>query len=268
VHKAQGMTVHGGLAINFGRMFEAGQAYTALSRTTAIANVEIRNFNILNRGMRANQAVIDFYNSTFPPSVSLLGLSSDDEEPDPSNDAQNGMEQEVDDAHEDAVSEDAAASEDAAPAAPAPIDPRKQAAYGVLVSIGAFTPPIDTFLSSGVATTIVHTGIHPLDRPGGTIIDAHNRDVLRKSSFFSNLYTDQATTDDDADRLDDVRAIAVSAGEKVMNGTSPTGVPKLIKSLLEKAGMQCELGEYQFQKPVNGTRRKALLVTKIQIGSS
>ena len=73
------MTIHGALAIDFGRMFEPGQAYTALSRTTALANVEIRNFNHMNRGMRANRAVLAFYEKFFPQATNLLALSSDAE---------------------------------------------------------------------------------------------------------------------------------------------------------------------------------------------
>jgi hypothetical protein len=73
------MTLAGGLVVDFAKMFEPGQAYTALSRTTALDNVEIRNFDNTtldyNRGMRANKDVLNFYKSLTP--VDLLNLSDE-----------------------------------------------------------------------------------------------------------------------------------------------------------------------------------------------
>ena len=92
VHKSQGMTIPFALYIDFRRMFASGQAYTALSRTTDLSNVQICNFSAFNRGLRADEKVVKFYETHFPTSpptpsptpspapLDLLNLSSEDED--------------------------------------------------------------------------------------------------------------------------------------------------------------------------------------------
>ena len=48
VHKSQGMTITNGVEISLAKIFESGQAYVALSRSTSLDNIKILNFNIDN----------------------------------------------------------------------------------------------------------------------------------------------------------------------------------------------------------------------------
>jgi len=247
IHKSQGMTIQGGLGIDFARGFVAGQGYTALSRTTALANVEIRNFDPRNRGMRANPAVLAFYNEHFPTPplppqqqpIDMLDLSSDDEGPDGAVEP------------EQALAVTAAASSVAV-----------QAAHELLTTIGAFAGDLATFQSSGVATTIIATTSPRPPDTGGSILDAHNRSVIRRSSAaaLSGMYADAAVRPEDERRLAEVRRIASSAGCGARVRGELAGVHKLIKELLNKAGIACEWTESRF-------KRQALLVSKIQVGS-
>jgi hypothetical protein len=58
VHKCQGMTLRG-LRVSFRGMFEFGQAYVALSRSTDFEGLQIQNYD--KRCIKAHQDVKDFY---------------------------------------------------------------------------------------------------------------------------------------------------------------------------------------------------------------
>ena len=133
-----------------------------------------------------------------------------------------------------------------------------RAAHQLLTKIGVFTGDLETLQSSGVATTLCATVPPPSD--GGTILDAHNRALMRRSGAdaLSALYTDTAVQTDDNCRLAEVRQL-VPSNLKMQRG-EPTGVPKLIKLTLVNAGIPCELKETKFKK-------QALLVSSIRIGS-
>lgn len=59
VHKSQGMTITGGVEISLAKVFEAGQAYVAMSRATSLINVKILDFRLEN--IQVNQEALKFY---------------------------------------------------------------------------------------------------------------------------------------------------------------------------------------------------------------
>lgn len=61
VHKSQGMTITGGVEISLAKVFEAGQAYVAMSRATSLSNVKILDFRLEN--IQVNQEALKFYKS-------------------------------------------------------------------------------------------------------------------------------------------------------------------------------------------------------------
>lgn len=48
------------LKVDMGKIFEAGQAYVALSRATSLAGLQVLNFN--KRSVLAHERVAEFYN--------------------------------------------------------------------------------------------------------------------------------------------------------------------------------------------------------------
>lgn len=59
VHKSQGMTISNGVEISLGKIFESGQAYVALSRSTSLENIKILDFNINN--IIVDNDALEFY---------------------------------------------------------------------------------------------------------------------------------------------------------------------------------------------------------------
>jgi ATP-dependent DNA helicase PIF1 len=58
IHKSQGMTIEK-LRVNMEGIFEAGQAYVALSRAKSIEGLEVKNFSAGH--VRANEQAVKFY---------------------------------------------------------------------------------------------------------------------------------------------------------------------------------------------------------------
>ncbi|KAH9529892.1 DNA helicase [Dermatophagoides farinae] len=59
VHKSQGMTITNGVEISLAKIFESGQAYVALSRSTSLDRIKILNFNINN--IIVDRDALEFY---------------------------------------------------------------------------------------------------------------------------------------------------------------------------------------------------------------
>jgi ATP-dependent DNA helicase PIF1 len=58
IHKSQGQTIEY-VKVDLMKVFERGQAYVALSRTTTLNNLQVLNFNPLK--VKVDQRVADFY---------------------------------------------------------------------------------------------------------------------------------------------------------------------------------------------------------------
>ncbi|KAI7697994.1 hypothetical protein SSS_04243 [Sarcoptes scabiei] len=59
VHKSQGMTIDNGVEISLSKIFESGQAYVALSRSTSLNNIKVLDFNLNN--IIVDNDALEFY---------------------------------------------------------------------------------------------------------------------------------------------------------------------------------------------------------------